>query len=66
MIDRVVSLLNALAGPPRPAQVVTSYTVPVTAGEDDDPEAAMAWLDQTAQHAGDLYAAQQWPGGGLR
>ena len=65
-MNSVARLLSALGGPPRPVQVVTSYTVPVVAQEDGDEEAARLWLDESARKAGEMYAAKQWPGGGLR
>ena len=66
MNDRVARMLNALSGPPRPVQAVTSYTVPVVAQEDGDEEAAREWLEESAREAGEVYAAQRWPGGGAR
>ena len=66
MIERVERLLNALAGPPQP-KPEPRWTVPVCQ-MDDDPEAAMQWLDADAQQAGEKYAAAQlkWPGIGAR
>lgn len=66
MTGSVARLLNALAGPPRPVQSVTSFTVPVAIQEDGDEDAAREWLDESAERAGEMYAAQRLPGGGLR